>query len=585
MRNLLAAVMITAFLSGASALVLPLAPPATAAQADITVVLSKGGEFEGSVIAHDEDGFTLRRTLGGEFRLLWKDLEPESWVVAQRSITDPTDGSGLLVLAIRAADEGLRPLAEELRSAVAGTDSSLDLAPLDGKIDTLRLAECEDLVERAKAYIGESDFLQALGRFRDAQKLEPNHAWATNGIGEAYFHLRRLKESREFVEKAIELDPTCKDAVFNEAYLDLMELDFQGCLEGLDRVLKIPPDDGKVATREEFVKKYKETKEPPPQNEAWAAWVDTVLVQAADLRGVIAGVVGGPGWKQEFVCETDHYKVMTDVSQEYAELMAERLELIHSEYERQFSYSKTGERKTRGEKIVHPVLVFEKRQDYADWFTRVLRNPALAKQTGGVYVSLIKHLVFFQGKTFEDTQLVAWHEAFHQYLDHYIAGAPHWFNEGQGEYFGASVLPEGKKRVQVGQTNSWRIGLLGQMLQKKRIPTAQTLMQRDAATFMGMNRGDPRYAGEVQNNPGENYAVSWALVHFLIEGQKGRNEKLLLSYFKELSDGATHADAYEKAFGKVKWDRFNAAFFEHIEWLLARAVAEQKGEEVPPIPR
>jgi hypothetical protein len=276
---------------------------------------------------------------------------------------------------------------------------------------------------------------------------------------------------------------------------------------------------------------------------------------------------------------------MTDVSQDYANLMAERLELIYAEYERQFSYSKTGERKTRGKKVVHPVLVFEKRQDYANWFTRVLRNPALAKQTGGVYVSLIKHLVFFKGKTFEDTQLVAWHEAFHQYLDHYIARAPHWFNEGQGEYFGASILPAGKKRVQVGQTNSWRIGLLSQMLRKKRIPAAEVLMQRDAATFMGMKKRDPRYAGEVQNNPGENYAVSWALVHFLIEGQRGRHEKLLLKYFRELADGATHPNAFEKAFGKVKWPRFNAAFIEHVQWLSGRALAEQKGGEIPDMPR
>jgi tetratricopeptide (TPR) repeat protein len=562
-----------------------LATAALAGPADVSVRLRNGGEFEGAITAHDDDGFTLKRKLGGEFRLLWKDLEPASWVAAKRSLTDPGDAPGLLVLADRAADEGLRALAEELRRAVQRADGELDLLPLDRKIDTLRLTECEDLVERAKKHNEKGEYLQALGRFRDAKKLVPEHAWATNGIGEAFFHLRRLRESREFIEEAIRLDPTCKDAVFNEAYLDLLELDFQGCLEGLDRVLKIPVEPGKLATREEFAKKYKETESPPPRNQAFRLWVDTVLVQAADLRPIIAGVVSGPGWETEYVCETEHYRVMTDVSQAYADLMGERLELIYAEYDRQFSYSKTGERKTRGKKLVHPVLVFKERKDYVEWFTRVLRNPALAKQTGGVYVSLVKHLVFFQGKTFEDTQLVAWHEAFHQYLDHYIARAPHWFNEGQGEYFGASVLPEGKKRVVVGQTNSWRIGLLAQMVRKKRLPAAEVLMQRDAATFMGMARRDKRYAGEVQNNPNENYAASWSLVHFLIEGRRGRHEKKLLNYFRALADGMTHAESFEKAFSKVKWERFNEEWIEHIGWLIARAQAEQKGEEIPPMPR
>ncbi len=575
-------------LSFALLVVLTFAAPApvAAGRADVTIRLVKGGEFEGSIVAHDDDGFTLRRTLGGQFRLLWKDLEPASWIAARRSITDPADGPALLALAERAADERLRSLAEDLRAAARRSDAGIDVAGLDERIDALRLAECDDLMALANAHIAEGDYFQALGRFRDAQKLVPDSAAATNGIGEAYYHLRRLREAREFVERAIELDATCKDAVFNEAYLDLMELDFEGCLAGLERVLKIPVDEGKVATRQEFQKKYKEAgQKAPPPKKAWKAWVDTVLVQAADLRPIIAGVVGGPGWKQEFVSTTEHYSVKTDISAEYAELMAERLELIHAEYERQFSYKKTGERKTRGKKLVFPVLVFAKRQDYASWFTRVLRNPSLAKRTGGVYVSLVKHLVFFKGKTFNDTQLVAWHEAFHQYLDHYIEGAPHWFNEGQAEYFGASVLPEGRKRVRVGQTNPWRIGQLAQMVRKKRMPRVEVLMQRDAATFMGMKKREPRYAGEVQNNPGENYAASWALVHFLIEGRRGRYEKLLLNYFRALTDGVTHAVAFDRAFGKVKWDRFNTEFAAHVNWLIARAQAEKGGNDIPPMPR
>jgi tetratricopeptide (TPR) repeat protein len=583
MRPLLPAVMLAALL-----LATPVAlPSAQAGPGDVDVRLTAGGEFRGSIVEHDAEGFTLKRSAGGQFRLLWKDLEPGSWVDARRSITDAGDGAALLMLAHRAADESLRPRAEDLRKAALRADGKLDIVALDRKIDTLRLTECEDLVELGKQRLKQEDWFQALGRFRDALKLQPDHAWATNGVGEAFYNLRRLREARENIERAIELDPTCKDAVFNEAYLDLLELDFQGCLDGLDRVLALPPDPGKVATQPEFAKRYKEAGEDaPPQAEAWAAWVDMVLLQAGQLRPIIQGVVGGPGWAKEYVAVTDHYRVMTDVSQEYADLMAERLELIYAEYDRQFSYSKTGERKTRGKKLVFPVLVFEKREDYVKWFTRVLKSPQLAKQTGGVYVSMVKHLVFFKGKTFDDTQLVAWHEAFHQYLDHYIARAPHWFNEGQGEYFGASVLPEGKKRVLVGQSNSWRLGALAGMLRSGRLPAAEVLIQRPANVFMGMGpKRDPRYGGKKANGPGENYAASWALVHFFIEGQRGRHEKSFLNYFRALSDGMNHANAFEKAFKNVKWERFNDAWIAHCKWLIARAIAERDGKDVPDMPR
>ena len=85
--------------------------------------------------------------------------------------------------------------------------------------------------------------------------------------------------------------------------------------------------------------------------------------------------------------------------------------------------------------------------------------------------------------------------------------------------------------------------------------------------------------------PGENYAASWALLHFLLEGKRGRYEKKLLDFFRELSDAAKHADAFDKAFGKVKWERFNEEWIAHCKWLVERARAERDGGEVPDMPR
>ncbi len=563
-----------------------LAAASPAGDAELDLRLNSGASFTGTIAAHDDDGFTLRRTGGGEFRVLWRDLDEASFVTARRTLTDPRDAAALLALAQRAAAAGERRLAESLRADVVRAEPAraATLGELDAAITALRRTEAEALVQRGKERLEDEDWLQALGRFRDAAALEPGLASATNGIGEAYYYLRRLRESRDAFDAALRIDPACKDALLNVSFLDLLELDFEGCLAGLDRLLKLPPEAGRVGSREEFAKRWQAQTEPRLRAEdAWQQWVDQPLVQAADLRPVIAGIVAGPGFAQEFVRETEHYRVRTNVSQDCADVMAERLELIHTEYERQFSFQKTGKTQTRGRKLVHPVIVFATREQYAEWFTRVLRDPRLAAATGGVYVSLVKHLVFFQGKTFEDTQLVAWHEAFHQYLDHYIDRAPHWFNEGQAEYFGSSRLREGRKRVDVGGTNPWRVGELSQMLAKQRLPLAADLMRLDAATFMGGPTSGT--SDRLVNTPVENYAASWALVHFLIEGQKGRHESLLLAYFKALADGQSHQEAFEKAFGRVKWAAFDAAWRAHCVWLVERARAEQDGRDPPPPPR
>ncbi len=562
---------------------------AAAAPRELHLEMRSGGEFVGTVVSHDGEAFSLRRTGGGELRILWDDLTPASFVAARRSVTPQDAAIEFLGLARYAADHELRVPAEELLAAALRADKEIagGVPGVQRAIATLRLAEVEELVSRGKDLIEDHEYLQALGRFRDAAKMDATHAWAVNGAGEACYHLRRLGDAREYVEQAIALDPACKDALFREAYLDLIELDFQGCLDGLDRLLELPPEEGRVATRAELARRVQEAEEKPASmEEAFEKWADSTLVEGNDLRPVIAGIVKGPGFETEFVAETEHYVVRTDVTQDYAELLASRLELIHKEYERQYSFSKTGKSKTRGKGLKFPVLVFKDRKGYVGWFTRVLRNPLMAKQTGGVYVPLVKHLVFFKNKKFEDTQLVAWHEAFHQYIDYYVAGAPHWFNEGQAEYFGASTLRKSGKTVDVGQTNSWRIGILERMLQNGRLPRTEELMQRTAQVFMGgVPKHDPRYSGKRLNSPVENYTASWALVHFLVDGQKRRHQKKLMRYFRELCDGVPHAEAFLTAFGRVKWDKFNEDFGSHCVWLVQRWRAEKKGTEVPDMPR
>jgi tetratricopeptide (TPR) repeat protein len=539
--------------------------------------LKSGAKFDGRITSSDDVAVTFKTTTGGEFKIAWKDLDVPSWLVAKKIVVSPSDGRALLDLAKFAADNSMRGEAEALIFGALHADASLkpDADALAPRLAELKHAEAVALFERGRGFMEKSNWYQARGRFLDAAKLEPTLAAAINGVGEAYFSMRNLKEAHRFVEEAIKVDPTCKDALFNRAYLSLLELDFKSCLKGLEEVTALPPSAGRFGTRSEVLAAGKSAG-IEKETDAWKKFADSPLIQAHDLRPIMSEIVKGPGFKKEFVATTEHYDLHSDVSQEYADTVAARMELIYAEYERRYSYEKTGEQKTRGKKLRFPVIVFADKDEYVTWFSRVLRNPAMAQATGGVYVGLVKHLVFFQNKTFEDTQLVAWHEGFHQYLDYYVGDVPLWFNEGQAEYYGGSRLDKTTKKVTVGQTEPWRVGTLQALLAKKRLQRAEWLMTCPRDQFMRLEPPKPGETAAQVWTAGDNYAASWALVHFCLEGENKRWARPLLDYFKAFCDGATQEEAFQKVWGRVNWDAFNAAFEAHCQWLVQRALDEMK---------
>jgi tetratricopeptide (TPR) repeat protein len=569
----------------ASAAVL-LCAGAAAADEALHLELRNGSKIDGRIAGADDASITFRPAVGGEIRIAWKDLQATSWLAAKKAIVDPADGAALFELAQFAADNAMRLDAEAFLAGALKADGKLKPAidALAPRLAELRHAEAVALFERGQGFMEKGNWYQALGRFQEARKLEPGYAAAVNGVGEAYFQLRKLKDSRQWIDEAIRIDPTCKDALFNRAYLALLELDFRSCLTGLEEVTALAPADGRFGTREEALDAGKKAGLAKAED-AMRKFGDSALIQARDLAPVMREVVRGPGFAKEFVASSEHYDLHTDVSQEYAETIAARMELVYAEYERRFGYDKTGEQKTRGKKLRFPVIVFQDKEEYVAWFTRVLRNPLMAQATGGVYVPLVKHLVFFQNKTFEDTQLVAWHEGFHQYLDYFVGDVPLWFNEGQAEYFGGSRLDKTGRKLFVGQTEPWRVPALNDLLVRNHLQPAQWLMRCPQPEFMRLE--EPK-AGETTDatwTAGFNYAAAWGLVHYCMEGDGRRWAKHLLAYFKSLCDGATPEEAFEKAWGRVDWTSFNEGFRAHCDWLVKRAVAERDGREPPPMPK
>jgi hypothetical protein len=122
------------------------------------------------------------------------------------------------------------------------------------------------------------------------------------------------------------------------------------------------------------------------------------------------------------------------------------------------------------------------------------------------------------------------------------------------------------------------------VLAQKKVPDLKWFMQTDAATYKRME-SDPAKGRDGATTVGEHYALGWALVHFLQEGEGGRWSQRYVDYFKTLCDGTPHDEAFEKHWAKIAWPKFQAAFEAHCEWLVARADAELKGRPVPPMPK
>jgi hypothetical protein len=108
--------------------------------------------------------------------------------------------------------------------------------------------------------------------------------------------------------------------------------------------------------------------------------------------------------------------------------------------------------------------------------------------------------------TNDDSLLVLYHEAFHQYI-HYAIGdfSPHdWFNEGYGDYFSGAVLADTTSRVLRIDPSPWRIHLAKDMCEfGEGFVSLDKLLKAERAEFYNRTR------------IGQYYAAAWSFVYFL----------------------------------------------------------------------
>lgn len=130
--------------------------------------------------------------------------------------------------------------------------------------------------------------------------------------------------------------------------------------------------------------------------------------------------------------------------------------------------------------------------------------------------------------TNDDSLLVLYHEAFHQYI-HYAIGefSPHdWFNEGYGDYFSGAALSDSTSRVLRIDPSPWRIHLAKDQCEfDEGFVPLDKLLRAERQEFYG-----PRI--------GHYYAAAWSFVYFLKNSKEvaahPQWSKLLDVYFAEV---------------------------------------------------
>ena len=127
------------------------------------------------------------------------------------------------------------------------------------------------------------------------------------------------------------------------------------------------------------------------------------------------------------------------------------------------------------------------------------------------------------------------HEYTHLLVDNYYGAAPLWLKEGLAEFYSTARVSGGGRRVTTGARIPTRVGQLR---------GAQLIPLR---ALFGVDQESPYYYESGKRDLF--YAESWALAHYLLNGDGGRRSAGLPRFIELLAAGAATEDAFRQAFG------------------------------------
>ncbi|MDT4965663.1 MAG: hypothetical protein QOJ64_400 [Acidobacteriota bacterium] len=133
----------------------------------------------------------------------------------------------------------------------------------------------------------------------------------------------------------------------------------------------------------------------------------------------------------------------------------------------------------------------------------------------------------------DDPYHTIFHEYVHLLVNNTLTTKPVWFNEGLAEYYSTFYLDEERK------------AFLGKLIPNHLLYLRQEKML-PLGTLLAVDHNSPHY--NEGNKRGVFYAESWALVHYLIQGNDGKRLPQLGAFLDLLSTGTPTEEAFKKAF-------------------------------------
>jgi tetratricopeptide (TPR) repeat protein len=131
---------------------------------------------------------------------------------------------------------------------------------------------------------------------------------------------------------------------------------------------------------------------------------------------------------------------------------------------------------------------------------------------------------------------VIFHEYIHLLVKNNVSAAtPAWVNEGLAEFYSTLEIVKDGKGAEVGRPIADHIFYLRQ---QKLLPLR---------TLFAVDHSSPHY--NEQSKRGVFYAQSWALVHYLMLGNKGQRQPQLNRYLDLINKGTDPQESFQTAFG------------------------------------
>jgi hypothetical protein len=125
------------------------------------------------------------------------------------------------------------------------------------------------------------------------------------------------------------------------------------------------------------------------------------------------------------------------------------------------------------------------------------------------------------------------HEYVHLLVNNNLSVKPVWFNEGLAEYYSTFYIDDERK------------AFLGKLIENHLLYLRQEKLL-PLRTLFAVDHNSPYY--NEGSKRGIFYAESWALLHYLIQGNDGRRLPQLATFLDQLASGTPVEDAFKKAF-------------------------------------